>query len=82
MQDGVQAVEDFIPRMWGTCDCRDGVSVAGVLHPHVCGEHALKYPANWLKFLQENARAGDEHALAVLRSRKVEVQPIQRAQER
>ena len=41
----------------------------------------LQHPANWLDFLQEKARAGDENALAVLRSRKVEVQPMQRVQE-
>ena len=39
------------------------------------------YPANWMDFLRRKAAQGNENALAVLRSRKVEVQPMQMAQE-
>lgn len=40
----------------------------------------MKSPGNWIAFLQEKARAGDENALAVLRSRHEEVVP-ERAQD-
>lgn len=45
-------------------------------------KHALemKSPGNWIAFLQEKARAGDENALAILRSRHEEVVP-ERAQD-